>query len=161
MKANKNHHKFIQLVAEGEQLKNAYSLSYPNKNLTKGTIAVESSKLAKLYAKEIELEKKKVSDIIEASQKKTIAKIEEKRIMTIAERMEWLSKVALGEIRVKQPFVIAGKIMEYPAEPSINDRKAAIAELNKMDGSYTPIKQDITTQGEKLTTWVMSPAQKK
>jgi len=51
--------------------------------------------------------------------------------------------------------------MEYPAEPSISDRKAAIAELDKMDGSYTPIKQDITTQGEKLTTWVMSPAQKK
>ena len=144
MKANKNHLKFIQLVAEGEQLKNAYSLSYPNKNLTKGTIAVESSKLAKLYAKEIELEKKKVSDIIEASQKKTIAQIEEKRIMTIAERMEWLSKVALGEIRVKQPFVIAGKIMEYPAEPSISDRKAAIAELNKMDGSYAPVNSNLS-----------------
>ena len=143
MKANKNHNKFIQLVAEGEQLKIAYSLTYPNKNLTKGTIAVESSKLAKLYAKEIELEKKKISDIIEASQKKTIAKIEEKRIMTIAERMEWLSKVALGEIKVKQPFVIAGKIMEYPAEPSISDRKAAIAELNKMDGSYAPVNSNL------------------
>lgn len=135
---SKAHQKFIKLVAEGYQLKESYSLTFPNKNLTNGTIKVESSKLAKKYAKEIELEKKKVSAIVEESQKKIVAQIEEKRIMTIAERMEWLSKVALGEIRVKQPFVIAGKIMEYPAEPSISDRKAAIAELNKIDGSYAP-----------------------
>lgn len=61
-------------------------------------------------------------------------------IMEVNERKELLTKIANGELKIKKPFVIAGKIMEYPSEPDHTDRRNAIAELNKMDGAYAPAK---------------------
>jgi len=60
-------------------------------------------------------------------------------------RKDILTKIANGELKIKKPFVIAGKIMEYPAEPDHTDRRNAIAELNKMDGGYAPTKTINTT----------------
>ena len=65
-------------------------------------------------------------------------------IMTANERKEWLTKLINGEMKAKRPFVIGGKIMEYPSEPDHADRLKAIAELNKMDGDYAPAKVDLT-----------------
>lgn len=72
----------------------------------------------------------------------TAAAIEarKKAIMTSEERKELLTKIAKGELRIKKPFVIGGKIVEYMSAPDATDRKNAIAELNKMDGSYAPAK---------------------
>ena len=61
-------------------------------------------------------------------------------VMSKRERLEYLTQIAKGEIKVKKPFVIGGKIMEYPSEPDFSDRKNAIAELNKMEGDYAPQK---------------------
>lgn len=66
-----------------------------------------------------------------------------KAIMTADERKEYLTKIINGEAKVKKPFVVSGKIMEYPAEPDASDRIRAIAELNKMDGEYAPEKREI------------------
>lgn len=74
-----------------------------------------------------------------------------KDILTSEERKEILTKIAKGELRIKKPFVIAGKIMEYPAEPDHMDRKAAIAELNKMEGDYEPIASKVEHTGN--VTW--------
>ena len=63
-----------------------------------------------------------------------------KAIMSKQERLETLTKIAKGELKVKRPFVIGGKIMEYPSEPDAMERKAAIAEMNKMEGDYAPSK---------------------
>jgi len=63
-----------------------------------------------------------------------------KAIMTADERKEVLTKIANGTLKIKRPFVIGGKIMEYPAEPDATDRRNAIAELNKMEGDYAPSK---------------------
>jgi hypothetical protein len=65
------------------------------------------------------------------------------KTLPIAERIDLLAKIATGEIKIKKPFVISGKIMEYPAEPDHNDRTKAIAELNKMDGSYAAQKLEV------------------
>lgn len=75
----------------------------------------------------------------------TAAAIEsrKKAIMTSDQRKELLTKIANGELKIKKPFVIAGKIMEYPAEPDASDRLKAIAELNKMDGDYAPVKSNV------------------
>jgi hypothetical protein len=61
-------------------------------------------------------------------------------VMSKRERLEYLTKIAKGEVKVLKPFVIRGKIMEYKAEPDFYDRKQAIAELNKMEGDYAPSK---------------------
>lgn len=76
------------------------------------------------------------------------------RILDKYERMEILSQIARGEVIVPKPMVCDG-VIEYPAvEADWQSRKAAIAELNKMDGEYAPIKKDITTGGEKINTVV-------
>lgn len=69
-------------------------------------------------------------------------KARKKDIMTADERKEWLTKIINGELKFKKPFVIGGKIMEYPAEPDSNDRIKAIDLLNKMDGEYAATKID-------------------
>ena len=79
-----------------------------------------------------------------------------KAIMNADERKEWLTKMINGEMKAKRPFVINGKIMEYPEDPSHSDRLKALAELNKMDGEYAPTKNAITdTKGNDLFQIVM------
>lgn len=75
----------------------------------------------------------------------------ESKIMTAVERKIWLTKMVSGEIKAKKPFVIAGKIMEYQEDPNHSDRVRALAELNKMDGDYAPVKQDINITGTKIS----------
>lgn len=63
-----------------------------------------------------------------------------KAIMNAEERKEYLTRILSGELKVKKPFVIGGKIMEYNFEPDHADRLKALAELNKMEGDYAPSK---------------------
>ena len=64
-------------------------------------------------------------------------------IMSIAERVDYLVKTLKGEITTPIPITQNGKIVEYKLQPSHRDRLSAIAELNKMDGSYAPTKTDV------------------
>lgn len=73
-----------------------------------------------------------------------------KAILTKHERMEILTQIAKGEIPLVKHIVCDGVIQEVEIVPAWADRKAAIAELNKMDGEYAPIKKDITSGGEPL-----------
>lgn len=66
------------------------------------------------------------------------------KIMTSIERQEYLTRVLNGEVKTKQPFVVGGKIMEYPAEPTLAEKLKALAELNKMQGDYAPTKSEIS-----------------
>jgi hypothetical protein len=142
------HIEFVQLVAKGFQQEEAYRLTIGNKDTTSGSARAQGSKLAKKYAVLIDLEREKLKTIVDAAQKDKVVKIAQMDIMTSAERMEFLTKMAKGEMKVKQPFVIGGKIMEYPSEPTFAERRAAIAELNKMDGSYAPTENKVTLMKE-------------
>lgn len=73
-----------------------------------------------------------------------------KAILSKHERMEILTQIAKGEIPLVKHIVCEGVIQEVKVVPAWADRKAAIAELNKMDGEYAPIKKDITSGGEPL-----------
>ena len=72
------------------------------------------------------------------------------KILTSFERKEYLTSIIKGEVKTKQPFVVGGKIMEYPAEPSLTDKLKALAELNKMDGDYAPTKQEVNISTPRL-----------
>jgi hypothetical protein len=105
-------------------------------------------------AKDIHLKEQKSIKEVKLDIHKQKAKEEEKNnILTAEQKKEILRKIALGEIKVKKPFVIAGKIMEYPAEPDHTDRKNAIAELNKMEGDYAAQKQDVTIHSPMIIDW--------
>jgi hypothetical protein len=73
-----------------------------------------------------------------------------KAILTKDERMEILTKIAKGEIIIEKEVITKMGIFTIDERPDFNDRKNAIAELNKMDGSYAPLKTDMTSGGEAL-----------
>jgi hypothetical protein len=73
-----------------------------------------------------------------------------KAILNKHERMEILTLIAKGEIPLTKHIVCDGIIQEREVVPNWMDRKAAIAELNKMDGEYAPIRKDITSAGEPI-----------
>jgi hypothetical protein len=73
------------------------------------------------------------------------------RILSIAERKEILTQIALGQLTITKPINVGGKVEYVACEPDYTDRRQAIAELNRIDGSYQPIRTDITTNGQSLT----------
>ncbi len=73
-----------------------------------------------------------------------------KAILSKHERQEILTQIAKGEIPLTKHIVCDGVIQEVEVVPAWADRKAAIAELNKMDGDYAPVKKDITSGGEPI-----------
>lgn len=149
------HIEFINLVAKGETQASAYKLSLGKKGVSKQVSEVKGCQLSKKYAVLIAQERERLKKVVEAANDTKVSEIAQKRIMSSAERMEWLTKMVDGTIKAKRPFVVGGKIMEYPEEPSHADRVKALAELNKMDGSYAAQKQDITTGGKEIRSWIV------
>jgi hypothetical protein len=151
------HIEFINLVAKGETQSNAYKLSVGKKGVSKQVSEVKGSQLAKKYAVLINEERERLRKVVEAANDSKVSEIAQMNIMGKAERMELLTKMAKGELKIKTPFVIAGKIMEYPAEPTASDRRAAIAELNKMAGDYAPAKTETTITDTRPPSKITTP----
>lgn len=88
--------------------------------------------------------RKKLAEVDEA------AAIEARKldVMTSYERMQILTKIARGQIIVTRtmPENEGDPVFENIIKPDSIDIKAAIAELNKMDGAYAPTK--LFHQGE-------------
>lgn len=137
---NTKHQNFIRLVGEGLTQSEAYKLSIGREGISKAVCEVKGSQLAKKYATQIAQERKRLQDIVQAASDSKIAHIASMSILSKAERMEYLSKVVRGEVKVNEVFVVNGEIKEHPVEPSISERRAAIAEMNKMDGAYAPVE---------------------
>lgn len=63
-----------------------------------------------------------------------------RQIADVGERKEILTKIVRGQIPLTKPMIVKGRIRHIKTVPDWADRRAAIAELNKMDGSYAPDK---------------------
>lgn len=138
-----SHINFIRLIAEGKGQGEAYQLSVAKKSLSPSVAHVQGCKLAKKYSNEINSERKRISSIIESSKDTASAAIEASAIMDRLERMKLLSDIARGNLSVEQAISTKDGIDIVEAKPSFSERRAAISELNKMDGSYSPTKQEI------------------
>jgi hypothetical protein len=68
-----------------------------------------------------------------------VAKIE---FLTVSERQAILAGQARGEIKVKKAVFTPKGIVYIEEEPNHADRRAAVAELNKMCGDYAPQKTE-------------------
>jgi len=85
-----------------------------------------------------------------------------KAILTKHERLEILSQIARGEIPMIKHIVVAqggdcgSSIEERTIYPAWRDRRDAVAEINKMEGDYAPIKKDITSGGEAIAAPVFN-----
>jgi len=137
----------IKQIEQGKSFDTCLKLSATKWNLTRSTFIRRWN-----IANEQHTEKQQTI-------KAALAKVDEqaaidarkKAIMTSDERKEYLTRILNGELKVMKPFVIAGKIMQYPHEPDHSDRLKALAELNKMEGDYAPAKTDVNIKGGNVT----------
>jgi hypothetical protein len=79
-----------------------------------------------------------------------IKKRASKGILSKEERLEILSQIARGDLSYQQEVPSKFGPQTITAWPSFNDRKGAVAEINKMEGDYAPIQKDITSKGESI-----------
>ena len=77
------------------------------------------------------------------------------KILTSLERQAILSDMAKGELETEVLLVTKDGIKKAKAKPTHAERRAAIAELNKMDGDYAPTKQEVN-----ISTPVLPPFMK-
>ena len=70
-----------------------------------------------------------------------------KSVISKTERMQVLSDIAIGKLKISKPIFTKEGVIDSYVEPDCNDRTKAIAELNKMDGAYAPQKIDNTIKG--------------
>jgi len=141
---------FCKLFITGKSGADAYSIAFNSNN--QSNCKVNASKLLKSdkiksYISELQAENKK---IVEMANNKAAQDLADGSIATATERMQILTKIMRGEIPLIKPMVVDKQLVDIEVVPDYSDRRAAIAELNKMDGSYAPAKQDITTNGKDL-----------
>ena len=118
-----------------------------------GLWGLPSSTFDRYWAEASKRFKARLDAIEEATTKVAVSmevKALKKAILSKHERQEILTQIAKGEIPLVKHIVCDGIIQEVDVVPAWADRRAAIAELNKMEGDYAPIKKDITSGGEPI-----------
>lgn len=153
----KNHKEFIRLVVSGENQMNAYRLTAANKSITTDSAKVKGSQLAKKYALEIAEEKERQAKAISDAQDKDIVQNALKQVLSQAEVDAKLCDIINGKLIFMQQLNGQGKIYKAQVTPTISDITKAIDLYNKRFGSNAPVKQDITTGGKEIRTWIIEP----
>ena len=118
-----------------------------------GLWGLPSSTFDRYWAEASKRFKARLDAIEEATTKAAVLmeiKALKKAILSKHERQEILTQIAKGEIPLVKHIVCDGVIQEVDVVPAWADRRAAIAELNKMEGDYAPVKKDITSGGEPI-----------
>ena len=117
-----------------------------------GLWGLPSSTFDRYWAEASKRFKARLDAIEEATTKAAVSmevKALKKAILSKHERQVLLSKLATGEIRSWREVVTESGVIKLEYY-SASEAKQNIAELNKMDGDYAPVKKDITSGGEKL-----------
>lgn len=92
-----------------------------------------------------------VNPLIINKEAEALATVAASGILSKIERQKILTDIALGNIPLTKHIVCDGIIQEVEVVPSWGDRKAAIAELNKMDGDYAPTKTEVKQETTQVT----------
>ena len=117
-----------------------------------GLWGLPSSTFDRYWAEASKRFKARLDAIEEATTKVAVSmevKALKKAILSKHERQELLSKLATGEIRSWREVVTESGVIKLEYY-SASEAKQNIAELNKMEGDYAPVKKDITSGGEPI-----------
>jgi phage terminase small subunit len=139
---------FCKLFVSGKNATDSYSIAFTIAK--QGTSKAASSRLLKTdkiksYISELQLENKK---IVEMANEKAAQVIADGSIADAAERMQMLTKILRGELSIEEEISTPSGIVTLMVKPSFGERRAAIAELNKMGGDYAPAKTEVKVVGE-------------
>lgn len=140
---------FCKLFANGESASNAYRLAFKSKS--EGTCKVNASKLLKKpeIASKIAEFQKHNANIVSKANEIAAEKLAEGEIADKIERQKLLTQIMRGDVKIRaDKFFFDGKTgavvtQEVDELPDHAARIKAIAELNKMDGSYAPSKTEL------------------
>lgn len=147
---------FCKQYINGLDASNAYSIAFNKEN--NGSIRSASSRLLKRkeiqsYILELQEQNRK---IVETANEKALECVIKGTIANATERMQILTKIMRGEAEVIEQIGVANiGAIDIIVKPSFSEQRAAIAELNKMDGSYAPTKQEHKI--ETKTTFIKLP----
>lgn len=144
---NKKQLKFVKLVAQGMNQAEAYVSTIAIKDTTEFNARAQASKTAKKYAKQIAAERRIAKRIQDTAEEKAIVKTAERRILSKADRMEILTDMASGRLKVTKVSVVAGQLVEHEVHADFSERRGALTELNKMTGDYEPVKTEVEVTG--------------
>jgi len=97
----------------------------------------------KIARAQFESERQLIQQEAEKGIQKDIEALKSK-ILTPVERLVILSDMAKGELETEVLLVTKDGIKKAKAKPTHAERRAAIAELNKMSGDYAPAKSIVT-----------------
>lgn len=147
MKISAKHIEFIDLVSKGISQQEAYLLTSTNKSLTKATARVEGSKLAKKYAKEIQLRKEKAAEVVMAANDETQAKEALKSIVDQANADAKIFRILSSDDIVEDIIVVSGKVQIVKRKPTQSEIQKAYELYCKRFGSYAPNRTEITGDG--------------
>jgi phage terminase small subunit len=139
---------FCKQYINGLDASNAYSIAFNKEN--NGSIRSASSRLLKRkeiqsYISELQEQNKKIVEMANEKAKDTIIA---GSIANSSERMMTLTKILRGELVINTEQMTKDGPATITLSPEYNDRIKAIAELNKMDGSYAPTQTKIELSKE-------------
>lgn len=150
---------FCKQIANGKNATEAYQIAFKTKN--KATCKSNGSKLLKqpaiaAHIKQLQAEN---AEIIAKANNIAAAKLAAGEIADKIERQKVLTQIMRGDTKIRaDKFFYDGKTgtvvsQEVEELPDHVARIKAIAELNKMDGSYSPDKTEHTFNGG-LPSWL-------
>jgi len=139
---------FCKLFVSGKNATDSYSIAFTIAK--QSTSKAASSRLLKTdkiksYILELQSENKK---IVAMANEKAAQVIADGSIADAAERMQMLTKILRGELSIEEEVSTPSGIVTLLVKPSFGERRAAIAELNKMGGDYAPAKSEVKVVGE-------------
>lgn len=141
---------FCRLYASGKMPSEAYSIAFKNDKIA--TCGVNSNKLLKRADIQEQIAKEQAlnKSVMDLANVIAAEKIAEGSIAEKIERMQHLTKIMRGEVKIradrfffdsKEGVVVSHEVEELPDHGA---QIKAIAELNKMDGSYAPAETKTT-----------------
>lgn len=154
---------FCRLYASGKMPSEAYSIAFKNDKIA--TCGVNSNKLLKRADIQEQIAKFQAlnKSLVDAANDIAIKNIAEGSIAEKIERMQHLTKIMRGEVKIradrfffdsKEGAVVAHEVEELPDHAA---QIRAIAELNKMDGSYAPAESKIAVIDNREPSKVKMP----
>ena len=137
---------FARLLVEVKMSKaDAYRKAYKRKDMSNDAASKAASRLSK---------DGEVLRMIDELNKQ----LDKSAVLTRQQRMEWLSRVVttpIGNVDSASDLCQEVSMDETGAKFKMPSKIAAIAELNKMDGAYTPQKMEVDA-GENFITLLSS-----
>lgn len=97
-------------------------------------------RILKAGKEQLSKEQAVIKEEIAKVDKAAAIKTRKRQIADADERKEVLTKIIRGQIKLKKPMAVGSKLKMITVAPDWQDRKNAIAELNKMEGDYAATK---------------------